>query len=93
MQAMLYGVRRVDMQDDRGNVVRGFSCFIGYSAPGVIGFETQKVFVNDDLAAECAWSPSAGKLVNVDFTPKGKVCGISNVDEQVELTQGGSGKK
>ena len=50
MQAILYGVRRVDMQSEDGRSIKGFSCFIGYPAAGVQGDEVSKVFVSDDLA-------------------------------------------
>lgn len=78
MEAMLFGVRRIDMTDDSGRKIRGYSCFVGYPSPGVDGMETQKVFVSDELAGDCAWSPSVGKGVNVDFSPKGKLIRITN---------------
>lgn len=83
MQAMLHGVRRVDMTDQQTRrEVHGFSLFISYPSEGVQGLETAKQFVSDDLAASCAWSPEVGKMVALDFTPKGKVCGISTVREK-----------
>ena len=71
MQAYLYGVRRIDMKDDNGGQINGYSCFIGYPADGVIGDEVSKVFVSDSMVKKCTWSPEVGKLVNVEFTPKG----------------------
>lgn len=82
MQAYLYGVRRVDMTDDQGRKVQGFSCFIGYPANGVQGDEVSKVFVSDSIAQKCAWSPAVRSLVNVDFTPKGRLSSISTVKEK-----------
>ena len=82
MQAILYGVRRVDMQSEDGRPIKGFSCFIGYPAAGVQGDEVSKVFISDDLAQSNAWSPAVGKLVNVEFTPKGKISIIKTVQEK-----------
>lgn len=83
MQAMLHGVRRVDMTDQQtGRQIKGFSCFISFTSEGVTGVETAKQFISDDLAASCAWSPEVGKLVMIDFTPKGKVSAISAVHEK-----------
>lgn len=83
MQAMLHGVRRVDMTDQQtGRQIKGYSCFISFTSEGVVGVETAKQFVSDDLAASCAWSPDVGKLLNLDFTPKGKVSAISTVREK-----------
>lgn len=83
MRAMLHGVRRVDMTDQQsGRPIKGFSCFLGYPADGVEGQETCKQFISDDLATSCAWSPSVGGYVDLDFTPRGKVCGIRTVREK-----------
>ena len=83
MQAMLHGVRRVDMTDQQtGRPVRGFTCFISYPSEGVQGEETERKFISDDLAASCAWSPEVGKLLNLDFTPRGKVSSVSTVREK-----------
>ena len=80
MQAMLLGVRRVDMKDDfSGKMINGFSCFIAFSSQGVDGQETSKIFISDEFATTCAWSPVVGMPVNLDFTPKGKVCRIETV--------------
>ena len=83
MQAMLHGVRRVDMTDrETGRQIKGFSCYISYPSEGVIGNETVKQFISDDLATANAWSPEVGKLLNLDFTPRGKVSSISTVREK-----------
>lgn len=83
MQAMLHGVRRVDMTDrGTGRQIKGYSCFISYPNEGVVGHETAKQFISDDLAAANAWSPEVGKLLNLDFTPRGKVSAISTVREK-----------
>ena len=82
MQAYLYGVRRVDMTAQDGSKVNGFSCFIGYPADGVQGDEVSKVFISDALAQRNAWSPAVGKLVSVEFTPKGKISSIKTVQEK-----------
>ena len=82
MQAFLHGVRRVDMNSEDGRPISGFSCFISYPAAGVEGEEVSKVFVSDGLARQCGWSPAVGKLVNVEFTPKGKLNHIQTVHEK-----------
>lgn len=83
MQAMLHGVRRVDMTDQQtGRQIKGYSCFISYASEGVIGCETAKQFISDDLAASCAWSPEVGKLLNLDFTPRGKIFSVVTVREK-----------
>lgn len=83
MQAMLHGVRRIDMTDrDTGRPVRGFSCFISFASEGVQGVETSKQFISDDLAASCSWSPEVGKLVNLDYSPRGRVSSIATVREK-----------
>ena len=82
MKAMLRGVRRVDMTDDSGRSVNGFSCFISYPAAGVEGEECSKVFVSDYIASGCHWSPVLGAMVSLDFTPKGKLNFLSNLDEE-----------
>lgn len=82
MQGCLYGVRRVDMAGENGGQIKGYSCFIGYPASGVVGDQVDKVFVSDDMATNCAWSPEVGKLVNLDFSPKGRILSISTVKEK-----------
>ena len=83
MQAMLHGFRRVDIVDRKtGAPVKGYSVFISYPSPGVQGLECAKQFVFDDVASASGWSPVLDCLVNLDFTPKGKVCGISTVREK-----------
>lgn len=82
MQAHLYGVRRVDMTDDQGRKVQGYSCFIGYPAAGVEGYEVSKVFISDAMANQSSWYPRVSSLVNVEFTPKGRLSSISTVKEK-----------
>lgn len=83
MRAMLHGVRRVDMTDEKsGRPIKGFSCFISYPSDGVQGEETTKQFVSDDLATSCAWSPAVGSMLSLDYTPKGKLCRISTVRDK-----------
>lgn len=82
MRAYLHGVRRVDMRDDSGRSVQGFTCFFSYPSEGVQGEEVDRKFISDDLATKCSWSPSVGKMIELDFTPKGKVCGIRTVNEK-----------
>lgn len=83
MQAMLHGVRRVDMTDQQtGRPIKGFSCFISFTSEGVTGVETAKQFISDDLAVACAWSPEVGKLLNLDFTPRGKVSSVATIREK-----------
>ena len=83
MRVMLHGVRRIDMVDAKdGRSINGFSCFISYPSEGVQGYETAKQFISDDMASSCAWSPDVGKMLDIDFTPKGKVCRISTVHEK-----------
>lgn len=82
MQAMLHGFRRVDLVDRDGRQVHGYSVFVGYPSPGVQGQETAKQWVSDEIAAFTSWSPEVGKMVALDFTPKGKVCGIQIVREK-----------
>lgn len=83
MQAMLHGFRRVDMTDrETGRVVQGYSCFISYPSDGVVGMETAKQWISDDMAQACKWRPEINCLLNLDFTPKGRVCGVSTVHEK-----------
>ena len=82
MQAYVYGFRRVDMADQQGGQIKGFSIFLGYTSPGVEGSEVSKVFVSDKLASDCGFSPMAGKMVNVDFTPKGRLASIAFVRDK-----------
>lgn len=83
MQAMLHGVRRVDSVDrDSGRPIKGFYCFISYPSEGVIGVEVAKQFVSDELAASSAWSPEVGKMISIDYTPRGRVSSISTVREK-----------
>lgn len=83
MQAMLHGYRRVDMADSQtGAPINGFSCFISYPSEGVVGVETSKQWVSAQLASENKWHPEVGKLLNIDYTPKGRVSSISTVQEK-----------
>lgn len=82
MKAMLRGVRRVDMTDDSGRSINGFSCFISYPADGVEGEECTKIFISDYIASGCHWSPLPGSMVSIDFTPKGRPNYVSNLDEE-----------
>lgn len=83
MQAMLHGVRRIDMTDRAtGRPICGFSLFISYPSEGVQGLETAKQFISDDLASSCSWRPEVGKMVALDFTPKGRVCSVATVHEK-----------
>ena len=79
MQAMLHGFRYVDMKNESGQEIKGFSCFLGYPSSGVEGEECSKVFVSQEIANATAWSPTVGKPVNVEFTPKGKVSSVAAV--------------
>lgn len=82
MKAMLHGIRYVDMVDEATRrPIRGYSCFIGYPTEGVDGEECTKLFVSQDMADRCCWSPMVGMSVIIDFTPRGKVCGISTVEK------------
>lgn len=82
MRAYLHGVRRVDMKDDSGRNIKGFTCFFSYPSDGVEGEEVDRKFISDELASSCAWSPAVGKMIELDFTPKAKVCGIRTVNEK-----------
>lgn len=82
MRCMLHGFRRIDMTDETGRQIRGFSCFISYPSDGVEGVETSKQFVSDSIATSSAWSPVVGKMLDIDFTPKGKVSCLSTVHEK-----------
>lgn len=82
MRVMLHGVRRIDMVDDSGRQIKGFSCFISFPSEGVQGVETTKQFVSDDMCASCAWSPEIGKMLEIEYTPKGRVSRISTVHEK-----------
>lgn len=82
MQKYLCGVRRLDMMDDEGRKVQGFSCFIGCPAADVEGDEVSKVFVSDAMAQQGAWHPMVSSRVNVDFTPKGRLSFVSAVKEK-----------
>lgn len=80
MRATLYGYRRVDMTDDAGRSINGYSCYIGFISHGVDGEETAKVFVGDPLARDCKFVPKAKGKIVVEFNQKGKICGIMNAD-------------
>lgn len=83
MQAMLHGYRRVDMVDSKtGEPINGFSCFISFTSDGVEGVETAKQWISASMAAQCKWHPEVGKLISLDFTPKGKVSAVSTVQEK-----------
>lgn len=83
MQAMLHGFRRIDMVGrDDGRPVKGYSCFISFPSEDVIGSETAKQFIPDALAASSGWSPEVGKMISIDFTPRGRVSSISTVREK-----------
>lgn len=76
MRVMVHGVRRVDMTDDRGRNVRGYSLYCGYPADGVQGQEVTKLFVSDELANTCKFYPTAGVEAVIEFTPRGKISTI-----------------
>lgn len=82
MKAMLRGYRRVDMVDDRSRPIKGFSCFISYPSEGVVGEETTKQFISDELAQANSWAPDVGKEVMIDFTPRGRVSSIVTVRDK-----------
>lgn len=79
MRAMLHGFRRVDMQNENGQPIKGFSCFIGYPVSGVEGQEVTKVFVSDSVCSASGFSPRVGE-VEMDTTPKGKLTGIRMIN-------------
>lgn len=81
MKAMLHGYRRVDMVD-QDRQIHGYSVFVGYPSSGVQGQETAKQWISDEVAAFTSWSPEIGEMINLDFTPKGKVCGVAAVHEK-----------
>lgn len=74
MRAMLHGYRRVDMKNEDGQPIKGFSCFVGYPVDGVEGQEVTKVFISDNICQASAFSPRLGE-VELDTTPKGKLTG------------------
>lgn len=74
MRAMLHGYRRVDMEGENGQPIKGFSCFVGYPVDGVEGQEVTKVFISDNICRASGFSPRLGE-VELDTTPKGKLTG------------------
>lgn len=83
MRAYLHGVRRVDMTDrETGRKISGFTCHYSYPEDGVQGVAVDHRFVSDELAASCAWSPAVDKMIQLDFTPKGKVCGVRTINDK-----------
>lgn len=72
MRAMLHGFRRVDMENENGQPIRGFSMFVGYPVDGVEGQEVTKIFISDNVCHSCGFSPRLGE-VELDTTPKGKL--------------------
>ncbi|MCI8400095.1 MAG: hypothetical protein HFF90_11985 [Oscillibacter sp.] len=80
MKAMLYGFRRMDFVNDDGDRVCGYSCYIGYASDGVIGQETAKQWVSSQMAKSCQWEPKVGAQLEIDFTPRGRVCAVANVE-------------
>lgn len=83
MQAMLHGFRRVDMTSkENGRRITGYTCYYSYPSEGVQGLECDHKFVSDDLAAACGWHPEVDRLVNLDFTPRGRLSSISTVQEK-----------
>ena len=78
MKCNLHGFRRIDMTDDSGRSIRGYSCYIGYPSNGVQGEETQKVFISDEMAIGCEWRPTAGTSIRIDFMPKGRVSWVQD---------------
>lgn len=81
MRVFLHGVRRIEMVDD-GRPVRGFSIFFSFPSPGVDGEEVDRRFISDEVATSNAWSPRVGAPVMVEFTPKGKIASIANINEK-----------
>lgn len=75
MRAMLHGFRRVDMESDNGQPIKGFSCFVGYPVDGVEGQEVTKVFISDNICRASGFSPRLGE-VELDTTPKGKLTSV-----------------
>lgn len=83
MKAMLHGYRRVDMTDrDTGRVVQGYSCYISYPSDGIVGVETAKQWISDDMARACNWAPEVNCYIDLDFTPRGRVCGVVTVKDK-----------
>jgi hypothetical protein len=56
-----------------------FSYFIGYPVEGTQGNEVVKVIGLDDLEQRNVWSPTVGKLANIEFTLKGRIRTIKTV--------------
>lgn len=81
MRGKMLGFRRVDMMDDRNRPIVGHSCFVGYPSRGVEGMETTKVFVSDELAAFYKFVPLVNGEVDLQFDPRGRLAGISNVNK------------
>lgn len=79
MRAMLHGFRRVDMENENGQSIKGFSCFVGYPCDGVEGQEVTKVFVSDNICRASGFSPCLGEI-EMDTTPKGKLAGIRMIN-------------
>lgn len=75
MRAMLHGFRRVDMENENGQPIKGFSCFVGYPVDGVEGQEVTKVFISDNICRASGFSPRLGE-VELDTTPKGKLTAV-----------------
>lgn len=83
MHAMLHGFRHIDMTDrETGRLIVGYTCFISFPSEGVQGLETAKQFISDGLAAANGWKPVLGELLNIEFTPKGRVSSVSTVQEK-----------
>lgn len=74
MRVMIHGYRRVDMEDEKGRPINGFSCFCGYPLDGVEGQQVDKIFVSDTICRASGFSPRLGEA-EMDTTPKGRLIG------------------
>lgn len=69
----LYGYKRLDFTDDKGNPVKGTQLFTGYKEDGVTGEACGKLFIRDGIELPAL---TVGMTLDIEFNRKGKVVAV-----------------
>ena len=94
MRAYIEGIRVVDFKDDAGKTIKGLRAFYQYKDPDCLGIASDSLFVKygtepydyiEAFVTELVQSGNddggLGIPVNLDFNNKGRLIGVSFLDE------------
>lgn len=78
MKYEVLGTQAVDyISRKTGNPVKGMTLYVRYKDAQVHGDATANIFVSDNLNISCVADIKPGNVVDVEYSPRGYVAGLS----------------